>query len=85
MKVHHWLFREFTINLISNWFVEAANFTSGTFDAGVDEADMCGLTPMPSVKVWPTLFQFQAISIQQITVIWHFLSTSRHAAAGQTC
>lgn len=51
VKVHHWLFREFTINLISNWFVEAANFTSGTFDAGVDEADMCGLTPMPSVKV----------------------------------
>ena len=43
--------REFTINLISNWFVEAANFTSGSFDAGVDEVEMSGLTPMPSVKV----------------------------------
>lgn len=45
------LCREFTINLISDWFVEASNFTSGTFDAGVDEVDMCGLTPIPSVRV----------------------------------
>ncbi len=37
--------------MISDWFVEAANFTCGAFDAGVDEMDMSGLTPMPSVRV----------------------------------
>ena len=42
---------EFTINMISNWFIEAANFTSGSFEPGVDEVDMSGLTPMPSVRV----------------------------------
>ena len=37
--------------MISNWFIEAANFTSGAFEPGVDEVDMSGLTPMPSVRV----------------------------------
>lgn len=55
---------EFTINLISNWFVEAANFTSGTFDAGVDEADMCGLTPMPSVKVKAPRIKESALQLE---------------------
>jgi len=50
--------REFTVNLISDWFVEAANFTSGAFDAGTDEVDMSGLTPMPSVRVKLTIYIF---------------------------
>ena len=45
------LVSEFTVNMISNWFIESANFTSGSFDPGVDEVDMSGLTPMPSVRV----------------------------------
>lgn len=44
-------YSEFTVNMISNWFIESANFTSGSFDPGVDEVDMSGLTPMPSVRV----------------------------------
>lgn len=46
-------YREFTVNMISNWFIEAANFTSGSFDPGVDEVEMSGLTPIPSVRVCP--------------------------------
>ena len=46
------LCREFTINLISEWFVEAANHTCGNYDRGVNEIDLSGLTPIPSVKVW---------------------------------
>ncbi len=44
--------------MISDWFVEAANFTSGAFDAGTDEVDMSGLTPMPSVRVKLTMYIF---------------------------
>ena len=44
--------------MISDWFVEAANFTCGAFDAGVDEMDMTGLTPMPSVRVKLTIYVF---------------------------
>lgn len=39
--------------LISSWFVEAANHTSGEFPAEVDEWALSGLTPEPSVKVLP--------------------------------
>ncbi len=42
--------------MISDWFVEAANFTCGAFDAGVDEMDMTGLAPMPSVRVKLTIY-----------------------------
>ena len=45
--------REFTINLISEWFVEAAHHTCGNYDRGVDELELSGLTPLPSVKVQP--------------------------------
>jgi hypothetical protein len=45
------LCREFTINLISEWFVEAANHTCGEYDRGVNEIELSGLTPVPSVKV----------------------------------
>ena len=43
--------REFTLNMISEWFLEAANHTCGAYDRGVDEFELSGLTPVPSVKV----------------------------------
>ena len=43
--------RQFTLNMISNWFVEAANYTCTPFEHGVDEMDFVGLTPIPSQKV----------------------------------
>lgn len=43
--------REFTINLISEWFVEAANHTCGNYDRGINEIELSGLTPVPSLKV----------------------------------
>ena len=43
--------REFTLNMISEWFLEAANHTCGAYDRGVNELDLAGLTAMPSIKV----------------------------------
>lgn len=42
---------EFVVNIISDWFVEAANHTCGNFDAGEDEFTLSGLTPQRSVRV----------------------------------
>ena len=53
--------REFTINLISEWFVEAANHTCGNYDRGVNETELSGLTPLPSVKVQCHLKKMQTI------------------------
>ncbi|KAL6779259.1 hypothetical protein ACKKBF_B18175 [Auxenochlorella protothecoides x Auxenochlorella symbiontica] len=42
---------ELVVNIISEWFVEAANHCCGNFDYGQNEFELSGLTPMPSVKV----------------------------------
>eukprot|EP00958_Prasinococcus_capsulatus_P011921 scaffold1187_cov374-Prasinococcus_capsulatus_cf.AAC.11 len=42
---------EFVVNIMSEWFVEAANHTCGNFDPDVSEWDLCGLTPIPSRTV----------------------------------
>lgn len=42
---------EFVVNLMSEWFAEAANHTSGDFVRGVDEFHEAGLTKVDSVKV----------------------------------
>lgn len=39
------------MNIISEWFVEAANHTCGNYDPGVNEMSLSGLTPEPSIKV----------------------------------
>lgn len=44
---------EFVVNIMSEWFIEAANHTCGNFDYGDNEMELAGLTPLPSVKVKP--------------------------------
>ncbi|KAL4859768.1 hypothetical protein ACK3TF_000057 [Chlorella vulgaris] len=38
---------EFVVNIMSEWFVEAANHCCGNFDYGEDEMELSGLTPLP--------------------------------------
>ena len=45
--------REFTVNIISEWFLEAANHTCGPFDPDVDEMALAGLTPVRSTQHVP--------------------------------
>ena len=42
---------EFVVNIMSEWFVEAANHTCGDYPRGVDEMKLAGLTPLASTKV----------------------------------
>ena len=42
---------EFVVNIMSEWFIEAANHTCGNFDPDVSEWDLSGLTPIPSEQV----------------------------------
>lgn len=39
---------EFVANIMSEWFIESANFTCGNFDPDVDEMKLAGLTPEQS-------------------------------------
>ncbi|KAK9311315.1 hypothetical protein V1524DRAFT_450372 [Lipomyces starkeyi] len=45
--------RQLTLNVISEWFVEAANFTSTNPPKEISEWDLSGLTQSPSIKVKP--------------------------------
>ena len=56
--------REFVINVISDWFVEAANFTCIDFDRGIDETEAAGLTRTPSVKVRPPRIAEAAVQLE---------------------
>ena len=56
--------REFTVNIISDWFVEAANHTCGNYDPGVDEMSLSGLTPLPSTRVKPPRVQESAVQME---------------------
>jgi flavin reductase (DIM6/NTAB) family NADH-FMN oxidoreductase RutF len=42
---------EFVVNIMSAWFLEAANHTCGPYDPGVDEFTVSGLTPLDSEVV----------------------------------
>eukprot|EP00285_Hemiselmis_virescens_P011255 CAMPEP_0173379312 /NCGR_PEP_ID=MMETSP1356-20130122/2311_1 /TAXON_ID=77927 ORGANISM="Hemiselmis virescens, Strain PCC157" /NCGR_SAMPLE_ID=MMETSP1356 /ASSEMBLY_ACC=CAM_ASM_000847 /LENGTH=251 /DNA_ID=CAMNT_0014332627 /DNA_START=54 /DNA_END=809 /DNA_ORIENTATION=- len=44
---------EFVVNIISDWFVEAANHTCGDFPSEDNEMELAGLTPLPSHIVKP--------------------------------
>mmetsp|Transcript_34059 Transcript_34059/g.87319 ORF Transcript_34059/g.87319 Transcript_34059/m.87319 type:complete len:275 (-) Transcript_34059:102-926(-) len=45
--------KEFVVNIMSDWYVEAANHTCGNFDPDVNEMELAGLTPQPSTCVRP--------------------------------
>ena len=41
------------VNIMSDWYVESANYTSGRFPPEVDEMQLAGLTHLPSVTIKP--------------------------------
>jgi flavin reductase (DIM6/NTAB) family NADH-FMN oxidoreductase RutF len=55
---------ELTVNIISEWFVEAANYTSINAPLAVDEWKASGLTPLPSTKVRPPHVAESAFSVE---------------------
>ncbi|KZT32228.1 hypothetical protein SISSUDRAFT_1055798 [Sistotremastrum suecicum HHB10207 ss-3] len=56
--------KEFTVNIISEPFVEAANFTAVDAPAGENEWTGSGLTPEPSTAVGPPRVQESAFSME---------------------
>eukprot|EP00775_Hariotina_reticulata_P007916 gene7916-8112_t len=56
--------KEFTLNIMSEWFVEAANHTCGDFDRGVDEFEQSGLTPVTSQLVKPPRVRQSAVQLE---------------------
>lgn len=62
---------ELTINLISEWFIEAANYTCINSPRGVDEWELSGLTPLESEVVSPPHVAESAFSVEATLVNSH--------------
>ncbi|KAF3912171.1 hypothetical protein ABW21_db0207028 [Orbilia brochopaga] len=62
---------ELVINVISEWFLEAANYTSIDAPLGTSEFALSGLTPLPSTKVKPPHVAESAFSIEAKLVSHH--------------
>ena len=52
------------VNLIGEWFIEAANHCCGNFDYGEDEMELSGLTPLPSLRVAPPRVAESAVQME---------------------
>lgn len=55
---------EFVVNIISEWFVESANHTSGAYPPETDEISVTGLNTIPSVKIKPERIKESAVQLE---------------------
>ncbi|KAF3926523.1 hypothetical protein AA313_de0210100 [Arthrobotrys entomopaga] len=62
---------ELVVNVISEWFIEAANYTSIDAPLGTSEFDLSGLTSLPSTKVKPPHVAESAFSVECKLVSHH--------------
>lgn len=63
--------KELTINIISEWFVEAANYCAINAPSEVDEWTLSGLTPVASDKVKPPHVGESAFSVEAKLIHHH--------------
>ena len=71
---------EFTVNVMSAWFIEAANHTCGNYDAGVDEFEVSGLTPLASEVVAPPRVAESAVHMEcRLRHHWHVQNAQARA------
>lgn len=58
--------KEFVVNIMSLWYIEAANHTCGNYDPDVNEFEVSGLTPLPSQVVKPPRVAESAVHMECI-------------------
>ena len=56
--------KQFVVNIMSEWFVDAANATSGDFPPEVDEIQRSGLGTLESVHVSPPRIAEAAVHLE---------------------
>eukprot|EP00873_Tetraselmis_striata_P029338 jgi/Tetstr1/449602/TSEL_036689.t1 len=76
--------REFTLNMMSEWFVEAANHTCGNFEEAVDEMALVGLTPVASLRVKPPRVAESAVHMECVLVDTHEVRNEASGAVTAT-
>lgn len=55
---------EFVVNMMSEWYAESSNFTCGGYGPNIDEMEVAGLTPLPSLVVKPARVAESAVQME---------------------
>lgn len=56
--------REFVVNIISEWFVESANYTCAPLVPEINEMELVNLTPVPSMLIKPPRVEESAFQME---------------------
>eukprot|EP01039_Chlorochromonas_danica_P005348 gene5348-5884_t len=56
--------KQFVVNIMSSWYLEAANHTSGNFPSNVNEMEVAGLASLPSDLVRPPRLAEAAVQLE---------------------
>eukprot|EP00210_Caulerpa_lentillifera_P004705 g4489.t1 len=56
--------KEFVVNIISEWFIESANYTCAPLNPEINEMELVNLTPVPSVKIKPPRVEESAFQME---------------------
>ena len=72
--------REFVANIVSHEIAQQMNLTAGDYPPGVNEFDVSGLTPMPSVIVKPPYVKESPVSME--CKVHHIIEVSDRPLGG---
>jgi flavin reductase (DIM6/NTAB) family NADH-FMN oxidoreductase RutF len=72
---------QFVVNMVTEELVEQMNLTSQAVAADVDEFEMAGLTPIPSVKVKPMRVKESKVTFECEMVHHYFLENHKQGGA----
>lgn len=73
--------RQFVVNMVTENVVEQMNQTSQTVDSDVDEFQLAGLTPIPSVKIKPMRVKESKVTFECEMVHHYFLEDHKNGGA----
>lgn len=73
--------KQFVVNMVTENVVEQMNQTSQTVDSDVDEFQLAGLTPIPSVKIKPMRVKESKVTFECEMVHHYFLEDHKNGGA----
>ena len=73
--------KQFVVNLVTEELTEQMNMTSQTVTADVDEFELAGLTPIPSVKIKPMRVKESKVTFECEMVHHYFLEDHKQGGA----
>ena len=73
--------KQFVVNMVTEELTEQMNMTAQTVHSDVDEFELAGVTPIPSIKIKPRRVKESPIAFECELVHHYFLENHKHGGA----